>query len=152
VFDSPRCCEQDARMRFYRNQSSSKLPHSAPSVPFKSSRISCLGMAVALALLVLPSPARAQPRDPREAALDDFVAARMLTTKCPSWQLDLGPKGGFPISISNQLTGKPADAMPASSTAVCPTMRASCRGCPRSVPVRRQKRHLGQMVGSGQGG
>jgi len=47
-----------------------------------------LTLAVTLAFLVLPSLPRAQPRDPREAALDDFVAARMLATKCPSWQLN----------------------------------------------------------------
>jgi hypothetical protein len=62
-------------------------------------------MAVALAFLVLPSPARAQPRDPREAALDDFVAARMLTTKCPSWQLDLARAQ----SRFSDLNLKPAD-------------------------------------------
>jgi hypothetical protein len=77
-------------MRLYRHEPSSRLPHSAPSAPFKSSRMPRLILAVALAFLVLPSPARAQPRDLREAALDDFVAARMLTTKCPSWQLDSG--------------------------------------------------------------
>jgi hypothetical protein len=45
-------------------------------------------LAVTLACLVLPSLARAQPQDPRQAALDDLVAARMLATKCPSWQLN----------------------------------------------------------------
>jgi hypothetical protein len=42
----------------------------------------------AVALLVLPSLSSAQPRDPRQAALDDLVSARMLATKCPSWQPD----------------------------------------------------------------
>jgi hypothetical protein len=45
--------------------------------------------AVALVLLLCPSSAGAQTRDPQEAALDDFVAARMLATKCPSWQVDV---------------------------------------------------------------
>jgi hypothetical protein len=45
--------------------------------------------ALALVLLLCPSPAGAQTRDPQEAALDDFVAARMLATKCPSWQVDV---------------------------------------------------------------
>ena len=45
-------------------------------------------VALALALLVLPSLSSAQPRDPRQAALDDLVSARMLATKCPSWQPD----------------------------------------------------------------
>ena len=44
--------------------------------------------AVALVLLLCPSSAGAQTRDPQEAALDDFVAARMLATKCTSWQID----------------------------------------------------------------
>jgi hypothetical protein len=47
-----------------------------------------LTLAVALAFLALPSLPGAQPQDPRQAALDDFVAARMLATKCPSWQLN----------------------------------------------------------------
>jgi hypothetical protein len=40
------------------------------------------------ALYLLAFPAEAQTRDPQQAALDDFVAARMLGTKCPSWQID----------------------------------------------------------------
>ncbi|WP_099514481.1 hypothetical protein [Microvirga ossetica] len=44
--------------------------------------------AVILAYL-LSCPVGAQIRDPQQAALDDFVAARMLGTKCPSWQIDL---------------------------------------------------------------
>jgi hypothetical protein len=46
------------------------------------------GVAALLTLLLLPAPACAQSRDPQQAALDDFVAARMLATTCPSWQLD----------------------------------------------------------------
>jgi hypothetical protein len=42
-----------------------------------------------LALLLLSPQVRAQERDQQQAALDDFVAARMLTNKCPSWQMDL---------------------------------------------------------------
>ena len=45
--------------------------------------------AVVLVLHLCPVPAGAQTRDPQEAALDDFVAARMLATKCPTWQIDL---------------------------------------------------------------
>src|SRR5918993_2300171 len=45
-------------------------------------------LSVAVALLMLPSLSSAQPRDPQQAALDDLVAARMLATKCLSWQLD----------------------------------------------------------------
>jgi len=45
--------------------------------------------AIILALFLLPFPTSAQIRDPQQAALDEFVAARMLGTKCPSWQIDL---------------------------------------------------------------
>ena len=45
--------------------------------------------AVVLVFVLCPYSAGAQTRDPQEAALDDFVAARMLATKCPSWQIDL---------------------------------------------------------------
>jgi hypothetical protein len=41
------------------------------------------------ALFLLSYPAESQTREPQQAALDDFVAARMLGTKCPSWQIDL---------------------------------------------------------------
>jgi hypothetical protein len=41
------------------------------------------------ALVLLSYPAESQTREPQQAALDDFVAARMLGTKCPSWQIDL---------------------------------------------------------------
>jgi hypothetical protein len=48
-----------------------------------------LRAAAALTILALSSGTGAQTPDPRQSALDDFVAARMLTTKCPSWQLDV---------------------------------------------------------------
>jgi hypothetical protein len=44
---------------------------------------------VITALFLLSSPVEAQTHNPQLAALDDFVAARMLGTKCPSWQIDL---------------------------------------------------------------
>ena len=47
-----------------------------------------LHAAAILALVLLSSPAGGQTRDPQLAALDDFVAARMLTNKCPAWQID----------------------------------------------------------------
>jgi hypothetical protein len=46
-------------------------------------------LPVVVIFALLSSPARGQTRDPQQAALDDFVAARMLGTKCPSWQIDL---------------------------------------------------------------
>lgn len=64
-------------------------PHDRSVVSVASSRLPGVSAAVALALCLLPFPAEAQTRDPQQAALDDFVAARMLTTKCPSWQIDL---------------------------------------------------------------
>jgi len=64
-----------------------------------------LGMALAVVILDSRFPLEAQPRDPREAALDDFVAARMLATKCPSWQLNpTAAQGRF-----SELGLKPAD-------------------------------------------
>jgi hypothetical protein len=47
-----------------------------------------LHAAAMLVLVLLPFPGSAQTRDPQQAALDDFVAARMLTNKCPAWQID----------------------------------------------------------------
>jgi hypothetical protein len=41
---------------------------------------------VALFLFASQLSVSAQSQDPQRAALDDFVAARMLATKCPSWQ------------------------------------------------------------------
>jgi hypothetical protein len=51
-------------------------------------------VAVVLVLLLCPSSAGGQTRDPQQAALDDFVAARMLATKCPTWQMDLAEAQG----------------------------------------------------------
>jgi hypothetical protein len=47
-----------------------------------------LSVVMAIAVLECQLPLKAQPQDPRQAALDDLVAARMLATKCPSWQLN----------------------------------------------------------------
>ncbi|ANY85019.1 hypothetical protein BB934_43160 (plasmid) [Microvirga ossetica] len=54
-----------------------------------SSRPLGLGTVVMSAFFLLSAPAGGQTRNPQQAALDDFVAARMLGTKCPSWQIDL---------------------------------------------------------------
>ncbi len=61
-------------------------PHRAAIV--EGFQTASLYTAVILAHL-LSVPAGAQTRDPQQAAWDDFVAARMLGTKCPSWQIDL---------------------------------------------------------------
>ena len=47
-----------------------------------------LRMVVMSAFFLLSAPAGGQTRDPQQAALDDFVAARMLATKCPAWQIN----------------------------------------------------------------
>jgi len=64
-------------------------PHTRAAASLASSRRPGLGAAVVLALRLLLSPAEAQTPDPQQAALDDFVAARLLATKCPSWQINL---------------------------------------------------------------
>ena len=64
-------------------------PHNRSAASLASSRLPSFGAAVIFVLWVLLSPVEAQTRDPQQAALDDFVAARMLTTKCPSWQINL---------------------------------------------------------------
>jgi hypothetical protein len=71
-----------------------------------ASRSRTLNVAAAVfVLLGPPSVAQVPPEDPRRSALDDFVAARMLATKCPSWQLNLAEvQGRF-----SQLNLKPAD-------------------------------------------
>jgi hypothetical protein len=75
------------------------------SAPVPSSGIFGLGVVVAVALLGWPSVAQVLPEDQRRSALDDFVAARMLATKCPSWQLNLAEiQGRF-----SALNLKPAD-------------------------------------------
>jgi hypothetical protein len=53
-----------------------------------SPRPPVLPVVVISALFLLSSPGRGQTRDPQQAALDDFVAARTLTDKCPTWQID----------------------------------------------------------------
>ncbi len=55
---------------------------------FRGSSLSGLRAGLVLTVGLLPVPSCAQSRDPQQAALDDFVAARMLSTKCPSWQID----------------------------------------------------------------
>jgi len=45
--------------------------------------------AMVIVLFGLPSIAATRPEDPRRSVLDDFAAARMLATKCSSWQLNL---------------------------------------------------------------
>jgi hypothetical protein len=75
------------------------------TAPAPGSEIFGLGVAMAIALLGWPSVAQVLPEDPRRSALDDFVAARMLATKCPSWQINLAEvQGRF-----SELNLKPAD-------------------------------------------
>jgi len=76
-------------MRFSHPQHAVMMPNRGVVALAPSFRLSSLGLAVIITLLALPPLTRAQPEDPRRTALDDFVAARMLATKCPSWQLDL---------------------------------------------------------------
>jgi hypothetical protein len=45
-------------------------------------------VVVISALFLLSSPAGGQTRDPQQDALDDFVSARTLSDKCPTWQID----------------------------------------------------------------
>jgi hypothetical protein len=71
-------------MRLNRHKPCLMPPHNC-SAALSSS----LCAAVILALFLRASPTGAQIRDPQQVALDDFVAARMLGTKCPSWQIDL---------------------------------------------------------------
>jgi hypothetical protein len=51
-----------------------------------------LRVVVISALVLLPSPAGGQTRDPQQDALDDFVAARTLSDKCPTWQIDVAER------------------------------------------------------------
>ena len=71
-------------MRANRHKPHLMSPHDCPAVLSPSL---CAAFILGLFLL-LPFSASAQTRDPQQAALDDFVAARMLGTKCPSWQID----------------------------------------------------------------
>lgn len=70
-------------MRATRHKPHLMSPHDCPAVLPPG-----LHAAAILVLVLLSSPVSAQPRDPQQAALDDFVAARMLTNKCPFWQID----------------------------------------------------------------
>jgi len=75
------------------------------TAPASGSEIFGLGVAIAITLIGWPSVAQVQPEDLRRSALDDFVAARMLATKCPSWQINLAEvQGRF-----SELNLKPAD-------------------------------------------
>jgi hypothetical protein len=75
-------------MRARRHQLCLRAPPSQSAVLATSSRPPGL-CAVVVSVLLLSSPTDAQTRDPQQAALDDFVAARMLNTKCTTWQIDL---------------------------------------------------------------
>ena len=77
-------------MRARRHHLCLGAPPSRSAVLATSSRPPGLCAAVVSALFLLSSPSDAQTHDPQQAALDDFVAARMLNTKCPAWQIDLG--------------------------------------------------------------
>ncbi len=78
-------------MRLSRHATSLVVSHDWSPSLFPSTRgirLPRFGPAVLLTVFLLPLPAGAQPRDPQRAALDDFIAARLLTAKCPSWQID----------------------------------------------------------------
>jgi hypothetical protein len=76
-------------LRAHRHQLCLRAPPSQSAALATSSRSLVFCAAVVSALFLLSSPPDAQTRDPQQAALDDFVAARMLNTKCPTWQIDL---------------------------------------------------------------
>jgi hypothetical protein len=76
-------------MRSNRHQPRLMIPHSPRVAVVTRPRSSGLRALVISALVLLSFPAGGQTCDPQLAALDDFVAARMLGTKCPSWQIDL---------------------------------------------------------------
>jgi hypothetical protein len=76
-------------LRARRHQLCLRAPPNQTAVLATSSRPPGFCAAVVSALFLLSSPIDAQTRDPQQAALDDFVAARMLNTKCPAWQIDL---------------------------------------------------------------
>ena len=113
-----------------------------------------LRTVVMSAFFLLSAPAGGQTRDPQQAALDDFVAARMLGTKCPYLADRPGWRRarGLPNSTSGPPIGRRAGATPASSTNAYPTMAAFCPACPRHGPVRRQKRLSDLMDASGKAG
>ena len=76
-------------MRSNRHQPCLMVPPSQRASLATSPRPLGLRMVVMSAFFLLSAPAGGQTRDPQQAALDDFVAARMLGAKCPSWQIDL---------------------------------------------------------------
>jgi hypothetical protein len=76
-------------LRASRHQLCLRAPPGQSAVLATSFRPPVLCAAVVSALVLLSFPSDAQTRDPQQAALDDFVAARMLNTKCPTWQIDL---------------------------------------------------------------
>jgi hypothetical protein len=119
-------------MRARRRQLCLRAPPSQPAVLATSSRLLGLCAAVVAALVLLSSPGGGQTRDPQQAALDDFVAARTLTDKCPTWQIDFAEVRGRFARLNLQ----PADLQgagvtPASSTSAYPTIAASCLACHR---------------------
>jgi hypothetical protein len=60
----------------------------------------------------------------------DFVAARMLNTKCPTWQIDVA-EARTRFAQLNLLIGRTAGATPVSSMNVYPTMAAFSPACQR---------------------
>jgi hypothetical protein len=76
-------------MRAVHHRPCLMTPHSRLVASAASPRHLRFGAAVVFTLFLLPPSVGAQTRDPQQAALDDFVAARMLGTKCLTWQIDL---------------------------------------------------------------
>jgi hypothetical protein len=76
----------------------------------------------------------------------DFVAARMLNTKCPTWQIDLAEARTRFAQLS-LLIGRKVGAAPSSSTNGYPIMTAFSPACQRCGPARRQKR-LSDLTGA----
>jgi hypothetical protein len=75
-------------MRSHRHQPCLMVSPSQSAVLVPKLRLLGLRAVVASTLFLLSSPTGAQTRDPQQAALDDFVAARMLAAKCPAWQIN----------------------------------------------------------------
>jgi hypothetical protein len=68
-----------------------------------------------------------------------FVAAGMLNTKCPTWQIDLA-EARTRFAQLNLLIGRKVGATSVSSMNGYLTMTAFSPACQRCVPVRRQSR------------
>jgi len=81
----------------------------------------------------------------------DFVAARMLNTKCPTWQINLA-EAPTRLAQLNLLIGRKVGATPSSSTNGYLTMADFSPACQRCGPVRRQKRLSDLMGASGRAG